>query len=98
MATDALITNSQGMPQEPGIKEQVREFILQNLAHGKGITQLTDDESLMQNGVVDSLGIFRLVAFLESAFRLRISDEAITHENFQSINSIEQYVKNHLGK
>lgn len=98
MATDAGITSSQGMPQEPGIKEQIREFILQNLAHGKGITQLTDDESLMQNGVVDSLGIFRLVAFLESAFRLRISDEAITHENFQSINSIEQFVNVHLGK
>ncbi len=98
MATGAVTRNSQGMPQEPGIKEQIYEFILHNLAHGKGVTRLADDESLMQNGVVDSLGIFRLVAFLESAFRLRISDEAITHENFQSINSIERFVNAHLGK
>lgn len=98
MATDAITRNSQEMPQEPGIKEQIREFILQNLAHGKGITQLTDDESLMQNGVVDSLGIFRLVAFLETAFRLRISDEAITHDNFQSIDAVAQFVNAHLDK
>lgn len=98
MGTDAVISNSQGMPHEPGTREQIREFILQNLAQGKGVTQLTDDESLMQNGVVDSLGIFRLVAFLEDTFRLRISDEEITHDNFQSIDAIEQFVNAHLGK
>ncbi len=98
MATDAVIRNSQGMPHEPGPKEQIREFILQNLAQGKGVTQLSDDDSLMQNGVVDSLGIFRLVAFLENTFRLRISDEEITHDNFQSVDAIEQFVNAHLGK
>ncbi len=98
MASDAVIRNSQDMPEGPGAKEQIRAFILQNLAQGKGVTQLADDESLMQNGVVDSLGIFRLVAFLETAFRLRISDEAITHENFQSIDAIERFVNAHLDK
>ncbi len=98
MASDAVIRNSQDMPHEPGPREQIREFILQNLAQGKGVTQLTDDESLMQNGVVDSLGIFRLVAFLENAFRLRISDEEITHDNFQSVDTIERFVNAHLGK
>ncbi len=98
MASDAVIRNPQDMPREPGPREQIREFILQNLAQGKGVTQLTDDESLMQNGVVDSLGIFRLVAFLENAFRLRISDEEITHDNFQSVDTIERFVNAHLGK
>ncbi len=78
------------------IKEQIREFVLTNLARSKGVTAFSDDESLLQNGVVDSLGIFRLVAFLEGAFRVRISDEEITHENFESITAMEQFVTSHL--
>ena len=73
------------------VKEQVREFVLEN-ARSKGINQVADDQSLMESGIIDSLGIFRLVAFLEDSFRVRIADDEIVLENFQSINQIEQFV------
>jgi acyl carrier protein len=41
---------------------------------------------------VDSLGIFRLVSFLEDTFGTRISDEEITAQNLSSIELIEQLV------
>ena len=40
---------------ETTIKDQLRQFIREELASAKGITTFTDDESLMDNGVVDSL-------------------------------------------
>ena len=46
----------------------------------------------MENGIIDSLGIFRLVAFLEETFRVRIGDEEITAENLKSVDVIEQLV------
>ena len=78
--------------QTPVLKDQIREFIMENLAHAKGITSFGDDENLMESGVVDSLGIFRIVSFLEEEMRVRVSDEEINAETLQSVNSIEQLV------
>jgi acyl carrier protein len=44
----------------------------------------------MDNGVIDSLGIFRLVSFLEENFGVRVGDEEINPENLKSVDSIEQ--------
>jgi acyl carrier protein len=74
------------------VKDQVRQFVTEELAAAKGITQVGDDESLIENGVIDSLGIFRLVTFLEETFGVKIGDEEISAENLQNINMIEQLV------
>ena len=39
---------------QPAVKDQIREFIQENLASVKGVTSFRDDESLMDNGVIDS--------------------------------------------
>jgi len=78
--------------KETSVKDQIRDFIREQLAPAKGITSFRDDESLMENGVIDSLGIFRLVTFLEESFGVRIGDEEINAENLQSVDMIEQLV------
>lgn len=78
--------------QSSALKEQIHEFIMENLAHAKGITSFTDDENLMESGVVDSLGIFRIVSFLEEELHVRVSDEEINADTLQSVNSIEKLV------
>jgi acyl carrier protein len=79
-------------------RDQIREFIQRDLASAKGVETFSDSESLMESGVIDSLGIFRLVAFLEETFRVRIGDEEITHDNLKSVDSIEQMVVSKLKK
>jgi acyl carrier protein len=79
------------------IKEKVREFII-DAAQRKGLDVSSDDESMTENGVIDSLVIFRLVSFLEDNFGIRIADEEIVNENFRSINAIETFVSERLSK
>ncbi len=79
------------------IKEQIRRFVV-DAAQGKGVNQVTDDQALMSSGILDSLGIFRLVAFLEEAFSVRIADDEIVHDNFQSIDEIDRFVIAKLAK
>ncbi len=62
------------------------------IAKTKGIMQITDQEVLTKNGVIDSMGIFRLVAFLEETFNVRVGDEEITHDNLESVDAIERLV------
>ena len=73
------------------MRGQIREFI-REVADSKGVRSFTDQEPLMETGIVDSLSIFRLVSFLEETFRIRIGDEEITNENLHSVETIEQFV------
>jgi len=77
---------------ETTIKDQVRQFIREELAAAKGIVTFTDSESLTESGIIDSLGIFRLVTFLEENFGVRVGDEEISADNLQSVDKIEALV------
>jgi acyl carrier protein len=73
------------------IKDQVREFITK-IATRRGVKSISDNDSLTSVGVLDSMGIFRLVSFLEESFAVAISDEEITADNFHSVNAIQEFV------
>lgn len=79
------------------VHTQVREFV-QELASAKGISTFTDQEALLDSGILDSLSIFRLVAFLEDTFRVKIGDQEITGENLKNVETIEQLVLSKQGK
>ena len=79
------------------VKEKVRAFVLEYAA-GKGLTEVKDDEPLLTNNIIDSLGSFRMIAFLEETFPLTVEDSDMVPENFQSLNDIGSFVAGKLGK
>ena len=70
----------------------IRAFIVERLAPATGRTEVDDDEDLIDTGVIDSLGIFQLVAFMEERFGIAIADTEITPDNFGTIARIERLV------
>lgn len=87
-----MSTSNPAPATQSSLKDQLRAFILENLANPKGVMSITDDEPLMETGVIDSLGIFRLVAFLEDEMRVRISDEEINPETLKNVSTIEALI------
>jgi acyl carrier protein len=79
------------------VKEKVRAFVLEYAA-GKGLTELKDDEPILKTNIIDSLGSFRMIAFLEETFPLTIEDTDMVPENFQTLNDVESFVARKLGK
>jgi acyl carrier protein len=79
------------------VKEKVRAFVLEYAA-GKGLTEVKDDEPLLTTNIIDSLGSFRMIAFLEETFPLTIEDTDMVPENFQTLNDVESFVVGKLGK
>lgn len=79
------------------VKEPIRAFILEYAA-GRGVTEVKDDDSLLKTNVIDSLGVFRLIAFLEETFPLTVEDSDMVPENFQTLNDIGSFVVGKLGK
>jgi acyl carrier protein len=80
------------MIEQAEVKDRIREYIVEEFAKSKGINLVSDQEVLTMNGIIDSMGIFRLVAFLEETFNVRIGDEEITNDNLESIDAIERLV------
>lgn len=76
-------------------QQQVRDFIAES-AQTKGILSVTDEESLVTNGVMDSLEFFRLVGFLEENLSILVDDKDVQLENFQSLAAILRYVSSKL--
>jgi acyl carrier protein len=78
------------------LRSEVRTFVRQQL-EARGATDIPDDASLVDAGVIDSLGIFQLIAFLESTFRIHISDDDIVLSNFETIDATVSFVAAKLG-
>jgi len=76
---------------------RVRAFIEENFLFREDISQLSDSDSLLENGVMDSTGILELVAFLESDFSIQMSDAEIVPDNLDSIAAIATYLERKLA-
>lgn len=50
------------------------------------------DDSLLDSGLIDSTGIFELVAFLEETFAVKVEDEEIVPEHFETAGQIAAFV------
>ena len=90
------MSEDQQLNEMAGQAQRIREFVLSRfpLARQAG---LSDDDSLLESGIVDSLGILELVDFLTSEFDISIADDDLTPENFDSIRSLIGFVKDKLS-
>lgn len=74
------------------VQKKIREFIEDNFLFREDRAAISDTESLLEAGVIDSTGVLELVAFLESEFGLAVGDADIVPENLDSISRIAGYV------
>lgn len=54
-------------------------------------------ENLLADGMIDSLGMMRLVAFIETQYDVKIPPQDFTIENFRTVALIDRYVQKLLG-
>ncbi|NCF85866.1 MAG: acyl carrier protein [Verrucomicrobiaceae bacterium] len=71
----------------------IRDFILHELLNGEQADELEFDTNLLVSGLVDSLGMVRLIAHLEEKLSVKIPPEDVTIENFISIDVMADYLK-----
>jgi acyl carrier protein len=71
---------------------RIREFIVGRFAPDVPPHQLDDDFDLLKNGVVNSLDLLRLIAWLGEKFEIPVDDVDIAPDNFRSIRSIGEFI------
>lgn len=71
--------------------QTIRDFIVRQF-YVPDATALSDDQSLLDSGIVDSTGVFDLIAFLETTFHIKVQDAEMVPENLDSIAHMTAYV------
>jgi acyl carrier protein len=71
---------------------RVREFVIENFLFGSEGEGLSDDDSFLDRGIIDSTGVLELVTFLEETFRIEIDDEELVPANLDSIHRVARFV------
>jgi acyl carrier protein len=71
----------------------IEQFVLTELARGRGVSSIDRGESLLTSGIVDSHGVMELVGFLEQRYGISVDDSDLTPENFDNVASIEAFVE-----
>jgi acyl carrier protein len=74
-------------------QEIVKDYVTRELADDGKDTELKEGENLLANGIMDSLGILKLVSFIEQKFDIRVPDEDVTVQNFRTLKDIANYLE-----
>ncbi len=77
------------------IEDKIRRFIVKNLYYAED-NPITDEDSFLETGVVDSMGVMELVAFIQSEFGIEVAQNEIVVENFDSIRRLADFVRRKL--
>ena len=55
------------------------------------------DDSLLELGIIDSIKMLDLIAFIEKKFDIKVDEDDLYPENFDSINAIVNYIQSKKG-
>ena len=77
----------------PTIETDVRGFVTDNFLFGRKNVSLGGDDSLLEQGLIDSTGVLELVSFIEDRFQVKVDDDVLVPDNLDSINRLIQFVE-----
>ncbi|MEM7379736.1 MAG: acyl carrier protein [Bacteroidota bacterium] len=71
--------------------DKIAEYIKEEVAN-EPLTDIDSQEDLLGGGIIDSVGMMKLVLFLENEFDVKIGPGDMTVENFLNLDSIESFL------
>ena len=72
----------------------ITRFLVDEFLPDVPTESLTPDYDLLSGGVIDSLGLLKIIAWLEDQFEVVVDDIEIAPEHFRTIAAINAFVEN----
>ena len=73
-------------------EKTIRQFFIDNAWLEKN-GELHETDSLLENGVIDSVAMIELVSFIEETYEVHVPDEDLMPEYFETLASIVSYIE-----
>ena len=74
----------------------LREFIANNFLFSAEFS-LADEDSFIEAGILDSIGVLHVILFLEENYHIKLTDDEIVAENLDSILNLKKFVDQKLN-
>lgn len=75
------------------MRNALRTFILENYLFTDDESALKDDDSFLDNGILDSMGVLELMSFLEDDLSIPVEGDEVIPDNLDSINKVLAFIK-----
>lgn len=75
------------------ITEEIRQYILTEFLPGEKASNLHDDTPLRTSGIIDSIGLLRLIDFIERRYSIQVEAYEAGVENFDQIQDIASFIR-----
>lgn len=72
---------------------KIRKFIFENFLFDAENSALKDDDSFLDQGIIDSTGVLELVEWLEDECGITVEDDELIPENLDSINNMTAFIE-----
>ncbi|MEU6213400.1 acyl carrier protein [Streptomyces sp. NPDC090085] len=72
--------------------DTIKNFVITEFLPGTAASELAADHDLLNDGVIDSLGVLKLIAWVEDRFDLAIGDADLDPNNFRSVEAIDTFI------
>ncbi len=73
-------------------RKSLRKLILESYLFTDDESELDDDDSFLDTGILDSMGIMEVIAFLDDEFSVIVEEEEMIPENLDSINNLINFI------
>ena len=83
---------------EPVASQAVKQFILERYLAGEDPSRLTNTTPLVSGGILDSLALLDLVAFIEKRFGCEFEAHEVDPAHFDTLAAIDALVQGKLAK
>lgn len=75
------------------VEQKIRDYILDNYLFTDDQSALSNEDSFLDKGIIDSTGIMEVIFFLEEEFGIQVQDEEMVPENLDSVKNIVSYIE-----
>jgi len=71
----------------------IKQFVTEEFAPDVKASDLDVELDLLSSGVIDSLGLLKMIAWIETTFDVAVDDAALDPDNFRSVAAIEGFLE-----
>ena len=73
-------------------QEKIRAFMFSNFLFDAKESELDNDSSFLEEGIVDSTGLLELIQWIEETFAININDDELIPDNLDSVNNLAKFI------
>lgn len=68
-------------------------YIIKELHNGRADLEIVAEDDLLGSGLVESMGMMRLIQFIEEEFNFKVAPEDMTIDNFMTVEAMVNYIE-----